>query len=211
MARRFARPENYTHALSPWQIDQVIHMDGLHDSTKVSSAGVSGRPALDTLFPLVYEELKILARRRRRQERADHSLNTTSLVHEVYVKLLGLPRISWQNRAHLLAIAAQAMRRVLVDYARARRAQKRGEQPLRVSFVEAMLRTVHSLELLLAIEMGLQRLETLNPRLSHVVECRFFAGMSIEETAIALQSSTATIKRDWSLARAWLNRELTGR
>jgi RNA polymerase sigma-70 factor (ECF subfamily) len=185
-------------------------MDGPHDMTKATPAGVSGRPALDTLFPLVYEELKILARRRRRQERANHSLNTTGLVHEVYVKLLGLPRISWQNRAHLLAVAAQAMRRVLVDYARARRAQKRGKQPLQVSLDEAMLRTERPLELLLAIETGLQRLELLNPRLSRVVECRFFAGMSIEETGVALGSSAASIKRDWSLARAWLNRELAG-
>jgi RNA polymerase sigma factor (TIGR02999 family) len=186
-------------------------MDGLHDATELSPGRVSTQPALDTLFPLVYEELKILARRRRRQERANHSLNTTGLVHEVYVKLMALPRISWQNRAHLLAVAAQAMRRVLVDYARARRAQKRGKQPRQVSLDEAMLRIEHPLELLLAIETGLQRLERLNPRLSRVVECRFFAGMSIEETAFALGSSAASIRRDWSLARAWLNRELAGR
>jgi RNA polymerase sigma factor (TIGR02999 family) len=172
------------------------------------SVDPEGRPALDTLFPLVYEELKILARRRRRHERADHSLNTTGLVHEAYVRLVGLPGICWQNRAHVLALAAQAMRRVLVDHARARLARKRGGQPLRVSLDDALLRTERPIELLLAVETGLQRLEALNPRLSRVVECRFFAGMSIEETATALGSSAATVKRDWSLARAWLNREL---
>ena len=197
---------------NPLACEQVMHMDQRRDVTDALKAPPStGRAALDKLFPVVYEELKIVARRRRRQERAGHSLNTTDLVHETYVKLLGLQRISWRNRAHVLALAAQAMRRVLVDYARARRAQKRGDQPVRASIDEALLQTERPLDLLLAIEIGLQRLEALNPRLSRVVECRFFAGMSIEETALALASSPATVKRDWSLARAWLNRELTGR
>lgn len=184
-------------------------MDRPQEVTGARTAfGSSGRPALDELFPVIYEELKILARRRRRQERADHSLNTTDLVHEAYVRLLRLQRISWQNRAHVLALGAQAIRRVLVDYARARRAHKRGDQPLRVSLDEGLRQTERPLELLVAVDMALQRLEALNPRVSRVVECRFFAGMSIEETALALESSAATIKRDWSLARAWLTREL---
>ncbi len=189
----------------------MAHGDPRQEITALAKTlGSSGRPALDRLFPIVYDELKVIARRHRRAERLGHSLNTTDLVHEAYVKLIGLKRFSWQNRAHVLAVAAQAMRRVLVDYARARRAQKRGQQPQRISLDEAMLQAERPLDLLLAVERALRSLEKLNPRLSQVVECRFFAGMSIEETAIAMGSSAATIKRDWSLARAWLNRELTG-
>jgi RNA polymerase sigma-70 factor (ECF subfamily) len=151
-----------------------------------------------------------MARRRRRRERADHSLNTTALVHEAYVKLIGLSRISWRNRAHVLALCAQAMRRVLVDHARARRAQKRGDQPQQVTLDESLLQTERPLDLLLTIDTAVRRLETLNPRLSRVVECRFYAGMTVGETATALHSSPATVKRDWDLARAWLNRELAG-
>ena len=126
------------------------------------------------------------------------------------MKLLGLDRINWQSRAHFLAVAAQAMRRVLVDYAVATKAQKRGGQRQRVSLDDAMLREERPVEQLIAVDVQLSRLETLNPRLAQVVECRFFSGMSIEETAHALNSSPATVKRDWNLARAWLHRELGG-
>jgi RNA polymerase sigma factor (TIGR02999 family) len=168
-----------------------------------------GQSALDRLLPIVYDELKAIAHRQRRRERADLTLNTTDLVHEAYVKLVGLDRMTWHNRAHVLAVAAQAMRRVLVDYAESRRAQKRGGGAQRVSLDEQMLQTEHPLDQLLAVDAQLQRLQALNPRLSRIVECRFFAGMSIEETAHALDTSPATVKRDWSLARAWLNRELS--
>jgi len=167
-----------------------------------------GRPAVDRLFPILYQELKRIARRQRRRERWDHTLNTTGLVHEAYVKLLGLDRINWQNRAHFLAVAAQAMRRVLVDYAVAKQAQKRDGHRQRVSLDEAMLQVERPVEELIAIDAQLTRLEELNPRLARVVECRFFSGMSIEETALALSSSPATVKRDWQLARSWLHREL---
>jgi RNA polymerase sigma factor (TIGR02999 family) len=116
--------------------------------------------------------------------------------------------MTWQNRAHVLAVAAQAMRRVLVDYAVAKQAQKRDGHRLRVSLDEAMLQTERPVEELIAIDAQLTRLEELNPRLALVVECRFFSGMSIEETALALRSSPATVKRDWQLARSWLHREL---
>ena len=184
-------------------------MDGGREITDTpSTIDGRGRPALDRLLPVLYEELKVIARRHRRRERGDLTLNTTDLVHEAYVKLIGLDRISWQNRAHVLALAAQAMRRVLVDYAVARRSRKRGGQPRRVALDEAMLATAQPLDLLLAIDAQLARLEVVNPRLSRVVECRYFAGMTVEETAHALESSPATVKRDWMLARAWLNREL---
>jgi RNA polymerase sigma factor (TIGR02999 family) len=169
-----------------------------------------GRAAVDRLFPVLYQELKGIARRQRRGERQHHSLNTTDLVHEAYVKLLGLDRMNWQGRAHFLAVAAQAMRRVLVDYAVATKAQKRGGQRRRVSLDDAMLRDERPVEQLIAVDAQLSRLEALNPRLAQIVECRFFSGMSIEETAEALNSSPATVKRDWNLARAWLHRELGG-
>ena len=187
---------------------QRFSADGHEISDLVGDLARGGRPAVDRLFPLRYKELKGIARRQRRGERQNHSLNTTDLVHEAYVKLLGLDRISWQNRAHFLAVAAQAMRRVLVDYAVAKQAQKRDGHRQRVSLDEAMLQVERPVEELIAIDAQLTRLEELNPRLARVVECRFFSGMSIEETALALSSSPATVKRDWQLARSWLHREL---
>jgi RNA polymerase sigma factor (TIGR02999 family) len=184
---------------------------GAHISDLVNEIGRGGRAAVDRLFPILYQELKSIARRQRRRERPDHTLNTTDLVHEAYVKLLGLDRITWQNRAHFLAVAAQAIRRVLVDYAVRSKAQKRGGPRQRVPLDDAMLSEERPVDQLIAIGDQLSRLEELNPRLARVVECRFFSGMSIEETACALHSSPATIKRDWGLARAWLHRELGGR
>jgi RNA polymerase sigma-70 factor (ECF subfamily) len=187
-------------------------MDRGHDITDLlNTLGNGGRAAVDRLYPMLYKELRTIAHRQRRGERPDHTLNTTGLVHEAYVKLIGLDRMSWQNRGHFLAVAAQAMRRVLVDYAVAARAQKRGGRLQRVSLDDAMLRAERPLEQLIAVDDLLHRLEILNPRLTRVVECRFFSGMSIEETASALQSSPATVKRDWALARAWLYRELNDR
>jgi RNA polymerase sigma-70 factor, ECF subfamily len=182
--------------------------DGHEISDLVRDIGRRGRPAVDRLFPILYQELKRIARRQRRRERWDHTLNTTGLVHEAYVKLLRLDRMTWQNRAHFLAVAAQAMRRVLVDYAVAKQAQKRDGHRQRVSLDEAMLQVERPVEELIAIDAQLIRLEELNPRLARVVECRFFSGMSIEETALALSSSPATVKRDWRLARSWLHQEL---
>jgi RNA polymerase sigma factor (TIGR02999 family) len=140
----------------------------------------------------------------------DHTLETTALVHEAYVRLVGLDRISWQNRAHFLAVASQAMRRVLVDHAVSRRAKKRGGARQKVSLDDIDPGQAQPVETLVALDTALNRLEQIDPRLSRVVECRYFGGMSIEEAAAALQVSPATIKRDWGVARAWLNRELQG-
>ena len=189
---------------------QRIAADRREIGDLVTDIGRGGRQAVDRLFPILYQELKRIARRQRRRERRDHTLNTTGLVHEAYVKLLGLDRINWQNRAHFLAVAAQAMRRVLVDYAVAKQAQKRDGHRQRVSLDEAMLQVERPVDELIAIDAQLTRLEELNPRLARVVECRFFSGMSIEETALAVSSSPATVKRDWRLARSWLHRELAG-
>jgi RNA polymerase sigma factor (TIGR02999 family) len=176
----------------------------------LTELGRGGHAAADRLMPLLYNELRQIAHRRLRGERPDHTLNTTALVHEAYVKLIGLDRMTWQNRAHFLAIAAQAMRRVLVDYAVGRKTQKRGGLLQRVPLDETMLVTARPADTLIALDGAIRRLESISPRLSRIVECRYFGGMSIEETAQALQLSPATIKREWNVARAWLNRELKG-
>jgi RNA polymerase sigma factor (TIGR02999 family) len=166
---------------------------------------------MEDMFPVVYDELRRIAARAMRGERPDHTLCATALVNEAWLELSKLTRMQWQNRSHFLAIAAQAMRRVLIDYAVARRRLKRGGgqtiQPLdadavAVAVVEAQADDV------LALDEALERLAALNERHARIVECRFFGGMSVEETAEALDISPATVKRDWALARAWLNREL---
>ena len=169
--------------------------------------------ALDALVPLVYEELERLAHRQLRRERSDHTLDTSGLVHEAYTRLVRLDRIEWTDRAHFLALAAQAMRRVLINYAESRRAQKRGggQQPvsLDASPRQVASPTATDLNDLLALDAALMRLAELDDRQARVVECRFFGGMTVEETASVLEISPATVKRDWTLARAWLNRELS--
>jgi RNA polymerase sigma factor (TIGR02999 family) len=176
----------------------------------LAKLGRGGTEAVDRLVPILYEELRQIARRYMRRERSDHTLDTTALVHEAYVKLVGLDRMQWQNRAHFLAVAAQAMRRVLVDHAVGRRTQRRGGTQQRVPLADAAPERAQPIETLLALDSALRRLEVVDARLARVVECRYFGGMSVEETAHALQISEATVKRDWSVARAWLNRALGG-
>jgi RNA polymerase sigma factor (TIGR02999 family) len=172
--------------------------------------GRGGTSALDRLVPLLYTELRQIARRQLRGERSNHTLETAALVHEAYVKLVGLDRMQWQNRAHFLAVAAQAMRRVLVDHAVGRRTHKRGGGQQRVGLEDVPPGAAQPVETLLTLDAALSRLEAVDARLTRVVECRYFGGMSVEETAQALHVSAATIKRDWNVARAWLNRELRG-
>jgi RNA polymerase sigma factor (TIGR02999 family) len=162
------------------------------------------------MFPVVYNELRRMAALKLRNERDGHTLSTTALVHEAWLELTKLNRIQWQNRAHFLAVAAQAMRRILIDYAVARRRQKRGGgQPLESLDDGDALAIVQARgDELVALDEALDRLMTMNERQARVVECRFYGGMSVEETAEALDISPATVKRDWALARAWLNREL---
>lgn len=169
--------------------------------------------ALDALVPLVYEELRRLAHAQLRRERSGHTLNTTDLVHEAYGRLVRLDQIEWQDRAHFLAMAARAMRRVLINYAEARRAAKRGGGQAPLSLSDAAIQVADlpatSLDDLLALDTALTALADLDARQARVVECRFFGGMTVEETAAVLEVSPATVKRDWTLARAWLNRELS--
>jgi RNA polymerase sigma factor (TIGR02999 family) len=181
-----------------------------HDFTELLRAHASGDPtALDRLFPAVYDELRRMARGRLRHERADHTLGATELVHEAFFRLVKLDRIDWRGRAHFLAIAAQAMRNVLLDYAVQRGAQKRGGGARPVTLERLEVAADVPTEELLALCEALDRLERLEPRQARVVECRFFAGLSLDETAAALSVSPATVSRDWTIARAWLHAELT--
>lgn len=164
---------------------------------------------MDELLPLVYEELRRIAARELRGERPGHTLCTTALVHEAWMELERLHRIQWQNRSHYLALAAQAMRRVLIDHAVARRALKRGGGRHAETLNEdAVVMVQGRAEELLDLDAALDRLRAFDERQARIVECRFYGGMTIEETAEALDVSPATVKREWSAARAWLNREV---
>src|SRR5262245_27360206 len=167
------------------------------------------RAALDALVPLVYDTLRALARRQLRRERASHTLGATALAHEAYARLVGLERIEWRDRAHFFAAAAGAMRRVLVDSAAARKARKRGGGATPVALDVVVLRAVDRFDEVLAVHEALARLEQEHPSAARIVECRLFSGLTIDETAAALDISAATVKRHWDLARAWLIRDLS--
>jgi len=169
------------------------------------------RDASARLIPLVYAELRAMAGRCMRGERPGHTLQATVLVHEAYLRLVGFDRIHWQNRAHFFGIAARVMRNILLDYAREHGARKRGGGAARVSLDEALLVTRDRLDDILALDESLQRLALADPEQSRLVELRFFAGMSVEETAEVMGISTATVKREWSHAKAWLRRDMDGR
>jgi len=169
----------------------------------------NGSPeALERLMPLVYGELRAIAGRYLSRERADHTLQSTSLVHEAYFKLVDQRRVQWQNRAHFLGIAAQLMRRILVDHARRRDAEKRGGPQVCLTLDERLAWAKKPDVDLLAIDEALDRLAAIDEQQARVVELRFFSGLTVEETAAALGISPKTVKRDWSVARAWLKREI---
>jgi RNA polymerase sigma factor (TIGR02999 family) len=176
-------------------------------------AGQAG--AFDELFPLVYDELHGIASRERRRWDGDETLNTTALVNEAYLKLVDQSAPDWRSRAHFLAVAAIAMRQILIDYAKRKRAAKRGggRMHLPLHGLEGVLHREEDAsgsrdEVLLALDEALDRLERRDPRQARIVECRFFGGMSIEDTAEALGVSAATVKRGWAMAQAWLYRDL---
>ncbi|NIR51669.1 MAG: sigma-70 family RNA polymerase sigma factor [candidate division Zixibacteria bacterium] len=179
--------------------------------TELLKAHSSGdQKALDKLMPLVYDEMRGMAHYRLLGERSGHTLNTTDLVHEAYLKLVEFNRIDWENRAHFFGIASQVMRNILVDYAVKKKAQKRGGDRQRVTLGKQNIATQEvSLNDVLAVHQALNQLAEKDLRLVRIVECRFFGGLSLEETAKALGISTATVSRDWKMARAWLNRELS--
>jgi RNA polymerase sigma factor (TIGR02999 family) len=172
--------------------------------------GQGDEAALERLMPLVYDELHRIARRCMAGERVGHSLQATALMNEAYLRLIDVQHVNWQDRAHFLAMAARLMRRILVDFARSKRYQKRGGGVVRVTFDEMLLAASEPGQDLVALDDALLELAKVDERKSRVVEMRFFGGLSVEETASVLKVSVDTVMRDWKLAKAWLLRELTG-
>jgi RNA polymerase sigma-70 factor, ECF subfamily len=171
--------------------------------------GRGDRSALDRLIPLVYEELRRLAHRYMGQERPGHTLQTTALVNEAYLRLIDASRVRWQNRAHFFAVSAQLMRRILVDFARAHRNLKRGGAAQQVSLDEALPVAREPDADLVALDEALTALAAIDPRQARAVELRFFGGLSVDEAAEVLKVSPETVHRDWRVAKAWLLRELS--
>jgi RNA polymerase sigma-70 factor, ECF subfamily len=181
------------------------------DVSKLLRAWSGGdQKALETLTTVVYDELRRLARRYMRRERPGHSLQTTALVNEAYMRLVDYNRMEWQNRAHFFAVSSQLMRRILVDHARRHNNQKRGAGAQQVSLDEAAAVSGGRTTDLVALDDALIALARLDPRKVQVVEMRFFGGLNVEETAEVLKVSPITVMRDWSTAKAWLYREVTG-
>jgi RNA polymerase sigma-70 factor, ECF subfamily len=187
-------------------------LDASHEVTVLLKAWGNGEEAaLGQLIPLVHAELHRIARRCMYGERVGHSLQATALVNEAYLRLVDVQKIDWQNRTHFLSMAARVMRRVLVDLARARQADKRGGDAVMVTFDEAVI-GAHAADVnVLELDEALEALAAHDERKSRVVELRFFGGLSVEETAQTLQVSTKTVARDWDFARAWLQREMTAK
>jgi RNA polymerase sigma factor (TIGR02999 family) len=184
-------------------------IDGFGSVPQLLAAWANQDPrALDRLVPLVYDELRRLAHYHMHGERAGHTLQTTALVNEVYLRLAGIKGLQWRDRAHFFAMAGTLMRRVLVDYARGQKRDKRGGGVLVTSLDGHAVTAAPSVDLE-ALDDALERLAVVDPQQCKVVELRFFAGLSIEETAVALGISSATVKRDWTTAKAWLHHELT--
>jgi RNA polymerase sigma factor (TIGR02999 family) len=180
-------------------------------ATMIDDARQGDEQALAALLPLVYDELRRLAARYMRRERPGQTLQATALVHDAYLRLLRDSHLSWQNRAHFFGIAARSMRQILIERARTRGAAKRGGSRVRVTFDAGLIAAAKAPELdLEALDEALTRLAAIDAELARVVEVRFFGGLSIEETAEALNVSPATVKRRWTLAKAWLARELRG-
>ncbi|MBM3804778.1 MAG: sigma-70 family RNA polymerase sigma factor [Acidimicrobiia bacterium] len=181
-----------------------------NDVTQLLVSWSEGDPkALEALTPLVYDELRKLAGRYLRRERPDHTLQSTALVHEAYLRMVDQRQVRWQNRAHFFGVAAQIIRRILVDHARSHKVEKRRADAVKLTLDEAMaVPEVRQVDLV-ALDDSLSSLASLDPQQGRIVELRFFGGLSIEETAEVLGVSPATVKRDWASAKAWLYREMT--
>jgi RNA polymerase sigma-70 factor (ECF subfamily) len=168
------------------------------------------KTALDALIPIVEAQLRRMAAKKMRGERSNHTLQTTALVNEAYLRLAKQNTIRWENRAHFFAIAAQIMRRILIDYAKARRSDKRGNAPVQVSLGEAMSVSTIDLDSLIAVDEALKKLHALDPIKSKVVELRHFGGLTVEESSDVLGIAQVTVMRHWSFAKSWLQKELRG-
>ena len=181
------------------------------DVTQLLSAWSSGdETALEQIIPLVYRELHLRAERYMAAEQSGHTLQTTALVNEVYLRLIDLPQRNWENRAHFLAICAQLMRRILVDFARSRNSQKRGGGPRNLPLDEALTVCGEAPQEIIKVDDALKNLSTFDARKSRVVELRFFGGLGVEETAEVLKVSPETVMREWKMAKIWLIREIRG-
>jgi RNA polymerase sigma-70 factor (ECF subfamily) len=179
------------------------------DITQLLLAWRNGDPsALEQLMPAVYDELRLIANRYMRQQRPGHTLQTTALVNEAYLKLIDSSRVNWQNRTHFFAISAQLMRRILVDFARAKNSLKRGGERVQVTLDEQIEAPAEKGLDLVALDEALQELARMNERQSQIVELRYFGGLSEEEIAETLKVSTRTVRRDWNIARVWLFRRM---
>jgi len=174
------------------------------------SWGKGDQQSLESLIPLVYDELRRQARRYLRRERPDHTLQSSALVHEVYVRLIDQRQANWHNRSQFFGVAAQLMRRILVDHARSRGAVKRGAGVTKLAIAEEVAAIEMQNVDLIALDTSLTKLGQIDPQQCRIVELRFFSGLSIEDTADALSISPATVKRDWAMAKAWLYREISG-
>jgi RNA polymerase sigma factor (TIGR02999 family) len=181
----------------PGDITELLHAHARGDAD-----------ALDRLLPQVYEELRRIAAIRLRREQTGHTLHATEVVHEAFMKLMPMRRIDWQDRAHFFAIASRAMRNVLIDHAVRRKTAKRGGGEINVTLDDAAESRERPIDELIALSRALDELEAIDERQARVVECRFFGGLSLDETAEALGISAATVSRDWTFARAWLHRAI---
>jgi RNA polymerase sigma factor (TIGR02999 family) len=180
-----------------------------HNVTQMLQDWADGdREALDKLIPVVYAELRRQAARYLRRERSDHTLQTTALIHETYLRLIDQQGVQWQNRAHFFGIAASLMRRILVDHARKDQARKRGGSAVKLPLDEAAVATSGRDMNLVALDEALTKLATIDERKNRIVELKYFSGLSTEEVAEVLRVSPATVRHDWSLAKAWLRREI---
>jgi len=187
-----------------------MHTPSAHEITQLLRAWSGGdAQALESLTPLVYQELHRTARRYMAKERPDHTLQTTALIDEVYLRLVDCASVSWQDRAHFFAVCARLMRRILMDFARSRLYLKRGGGATQISFDESLHVSPDPSTDVLALDEALRRLAELDQRKSQVVELRFFGGLSVGETSEVLKVSEETVKRDWRLAKLWLLRELS--
>ena len=182
-----------------------------HEITRLLEDWSNGnQAALDKLYPLVHDELRRMARRYMSRERKDHTLQTTALINEAYLRLVEQRHVHWQNRAHFFAISAQIMRRILIDHARRYNYAKRGAGAQKISLDETAVAARDRATELLSLDEALHRLAEIDPRRSRVVELRFFGGLDNDEIAAVLKISPNTVTRDWNLARAWLYQELSG-
>jgi RNA polymerase sigma factor (TIGR02999 family) len=177
----------------------------------LQEAKEGSKKAYDSLLPVIYDQLKGIARLRMQREQPGHTYCRTDLVHEAYFQLINVENVDWQDRTHFYAIASRCMRRILIDHARKKKAEKRGGENKPVTYIDEFMEIREQADGLINLDEAMDKLAELNDRLAQVVECRYFGEMSVEDTATALNISVSTVKRDWAKARGWLYKELKGR